>query len=234
MKEITDEMIMDLADGNLSDDQAKKVIKFLKTSSAARKKYEAFVKTSADFSELNPKNDSIEELPSNIQTLINKSRSKTEQKFKPKGFSFLDNFKNFLTNFGAIRNSLVVATASLMIGIFGTNVYLNQNNLVLRNQQTTVEYNQYFNINIYSKGQNVILGQTVEKFSPLEIEIFPLKEGKFKLFHNDEEILKKQTDKNLSPLKNIKIIPSNEIFNFIIYYETQDTFEKFEFNFVTD
>ena len=123
MKEITDEMIMDLADGNLSDDQAKKVIKFLKTSSAARKKYEAFVKTSADFSELNPKNDSIEELPSNIQTLINKSRSKTEQKFKPKGFSFdfsfLDNFKNFVTNFRTIGNSLGIAAASLMIGIFG-------------------------------------------------------------------------------------------------------------------
>ena len=231
-------MIMDLADGNLSDDQAKKVIKFLKTSSAARKKYEAFVKTSADFGELNPKNDSIEELPSNIQTMINKSRSKTEQKFKPKGFSFdfsfLDNFKNFVLNFGTFRNSLGIAAASLMIGIFGTNVYLNQNNLVLRNQQTTVGYNQYFNINIYSKGQNVLLGQTVEKFSPLEIEIYPLKEGKFKLFHNDEEILKLETDKKLSPIKNIKIVPNQKIFNFIIYYETEDAFEKFKFNFVTD
>ena len=61
MKKITDEMIMDLADGNLNNKQAKDVILFIKNSTA-RKKYEAFVKTSADL-ELNSQNDSAQEIP---------------------------------------------------------------------------------------------------------------------------------------------------------------------------
>ena len=61
MKKITDEMIMDLADGNLNNKQAKDVILFIKKNSTARKKYEHF-KSSADFGKLNSQNDSAQEI----------------------------------------------------------------------------------------------------------------------------------------------------------------------------
>ena len=98
MKKITDEMIMDLADGNLNNKQAKDVILFIKKSSTARKKYEAFIKTSADFGKLNSQNDSAQEIPSNIRNLINKSKASSRQKVDQKKM-FLDFslFSNFFT-----------------------------------------------------------------------------------------------------------------------------------------
>ena len=203
MKKITDEMIMDLADGNLSDDQAKKVIKFLKTSTVARKKYEAFVKTSADFGVLNPKNDSIEELPSNIQTIVNKSRSKTEKKFRPKSFSldfsFLDNFKNFVTNFRTFRNSLGIAVASLMIGIFGTNIYLekftlNEASLITRSAKID-EFSKQLELLLLINDRELLIGETIKNNDEISLSIIPIKSGNI--------ILKFIDYKDITPIKKM-------------------------------
>lgn len=236
MKKITDEMIMDLADGNLNNKQAKDVILFIKKSSTARKKYEAFIKTSADFGKLNSQNDSAQEIPSNIRNLINKSKASSRQKVDQKKM-FLDFslFSNFFTNFRGIRTGFGIAVASLMIGVFGTNIYydnlsINRNELKTRSGVQLIKND----IEIYiDKNNNTIYpGEVIINNDTISIYIKSLNEGEvFLKFINQNisnPINKKIKPKIKTQIQSFKVTSPPEllIFQIVFLSDGKKQFEK--------
>ena len=240
MKKITDEMIMDLADGNLNNKQAKDVILFIKKNSTARKKYEAFVKTSADFGKLNSQNDSAQEIPSEIRNLINQSKAYPEQKANQKKM-FLDFtfFSNFFANFRGIRTGFGIAAASLMIGIFGTNIYFN-NTLLDRNKLTTRSggINQFENklqTILFVNNQELSIGEAINNKDEITLSVIPFKDGKVSLsFIGYEElnpIEKKVSANKINKIQKFRVTYPPNILSFRLeYFIEKDKYSKtFEF-----
>lgn len=126
MTKVTDEMIMDLADGNLDTEKAKIVLKFIASSKIAQKKYEAFVKTSATFGKLNPNNSPSKNIPEDIIDLLNTYEEKNKNKFNLKKLLNILKLPNLQSNYA-------VATIAMCLGVFMANIYNKPN-------QSLVEY----------------------------------------------------------------------------------------------
>ena len=114
MKKITDEMIMDFADGVLSESDSRLVIKHIKKDKRSMEKFLKFQKTSMLFGSKNEKFYDNQPIPKSTLELIT-----SEENRNKKSEIFLDSIKNYISDFN-LKQNFAVAVCALFIGFLVT------------------------------------------------------------------------------------------------------------------
>lgn len=120
---ITDEMIMDFADGVISESDSKLVIKHIKKDKKSMEKFLKFQKTSMLFGSKNEKFYDNQPIPTSTLELINSEENRGRK--STENF-FLDGIKSYLSDFN-VKHNFAVAVCALFIGFFSHN-YIEHDN----------------------------------------------------------------------------------------------------------
>lgn len=123
-KKITDEMIMDFADGVLSESDSRLVIKHIKKDKRSMEKFLKFQKTSMLFGSKNEKFYDNQPIPKSTLELITSEENRNK---KSTEIFFLDSIKNYISDFN-LKQNFAVAVCALFIGFFSHN-FIEQDNI---------------------------------------------------------------------------------------------------------
>ena len=117
-------MIMDFADGVLSESDSRLVIKHIKKDKRSMEKFLKFQKTSMLFGSKNEKFYDNQPIPKSTLDLITSEENRNK---KSTEISFLDSIKNYISDFN-LKQNFAVAVCALFIGFFSHN-FIEQDNI---------------------------------------------------------------------------------------------------------
>lgn len=214
-------MIMDFADGVLSESDSRLVIKHIKKDKKSMEKFLKFQKTSMLFGSKNEKFYDNQPIPKSTLELIaseeNRSRKSTEN-------FFLNSIKNYLSDFN-FKQNIVVASFALMIGFFSQNLFERDfTSEVLYRSGISDDFEKIIALSVRSNDIPVKYGQALKNKSNFTLEIVSKEDGEILVEFPNENVVfnflvernKKQTlftDKDYvveKPDINFKLIFTNK------------------------
>ena len=229
-KKITDEMIMDFADGVLSERDSKLVIEQIKKDKKSREKFLKFQKTSTLFGSTNEKFYESQPIPKSIIRLINFEKNRNRKSTKN---SLLDVIRNYLLDFN-IKQNLVVASLALMIGFFSQNLFEKEfTSEVLYRSGVSDDFDKMIVLGVRSNDVPIKYGQALKNRSNFTLEItskedgeiflefpnenvtfnFLVKKNKKQIFFEDKDYIAEKPEINFKLIfKNKKIILEKDFY----------------------
>ena len=179
---ITDEMIMDFADGILSENDSKRVISLLKKNKLAREKFLKFQKTSLLFGAKNEEFYENQPIPESLLNLVSKKNIVSPH------VKYIDKLKYFFSGF-AFRQNLVVACCALIIGFFGSTILEQdkENIKIYRSNLDSTKINSDM-VKIFADQKFYEVGDLLPSDSEFKIVVSPVLTGELILDFPEENL----------------------------------------------